>query len=66
LGPAAWERCIALAITRLDRTVAIKVLPEALQADPEFREGFDREARSIAALNHPLEVTMKWTAGLKK
>ena len=28
--------------TRLDRTVAIKILPAALAADPEFRERFDR------------------------
>ena len=39
--------------TRLDRFVAIKILPEALAADPEFRERFDREARAVAALSHP-------------
>ena len=39
--------------TRLDRIVAIKVLPAALAADPEFRERFDREARTISALDHP-------------
>jgi serine/threonine protein kinase len=39
--------------TRLDRTVAIKILPDALAADPQFRERFDREARSISQLTHP-------------
>src|SRR3989440_5405852 len=38
--------------TRLDRTVAIKVLPPHLAADPQFRERFDREARAISQLNH--------------
>src|SRR4026207_1948918 len=39
--------------TRLERTVAIKILPEALAADPHFRERFDREARAISQLDHP-------------
>ena len=39
--------------TRLDRTVAIKVLSPALATNPQFRERFSREARSISALNHP-------------
>ncbi|MSO56257.1 MAG: hypothetical protein EXQ55_04950 [Acidobacteria bacterium] len=39
--------------TRLDRTVAIKVLPAQFAADPQFRERFDREARAVATLNHP-------------
>jgi serine/threonine protein kinase/Tol biopolymer transport system component len=39
--------------TRLDRTVAIKILPDALAADPQFRERFDREARTISRLDHP-------------
>jgi serine/threonine-protein kinase len=39
--------------TRLDRTVAIKVLPASHAADVEFRNRFEREARAIAALNHP-------------
>ena len=39
--------------TRLDRAVAIKVLPAALAQDASARARFDREARSIAALNHP-------------
>ena len=39
--------------TRLDRTVAIKILSEPLAADPQFRERFDREARAISQLDHP-------------
>jgi eukaryotic-like serine/threonine-protein kinase len=39
--------------TRLDRIVAIKVLPAHLADDPERRERFEREARTIARLNHP-------------
>ncbi len=39
--------------TRLDRTVAIKVLPPALASDPQLRERFDREARTISQLTHP-------------
>jgi serine/threonine protein kinase len=39
--------------TRLDRTVAIKVLPPGLASQPGFRERFEREARAIAAFNHP-------------
>jgi serine/threonine protein kinase/Tol biopolymer transport system component len=39
--------------TRLDRTVAIKILPETLAVDPQFRERFDREARAISQLTHP-------------
>jgi len=39
--------------TRLERTVAIKVLPTHLSSDPDLRERFDREARAISSLNHP-------------
>jgi len=39
--------------TRLDRTVAVKVLPPHLAADPQLRERFDREARALSSLNHP-------------
>ena len=39
--------------TRLDRTVAIKVLPSQLAADPQLCERFEREARAISSLQHP-------------
>jgi hypothetical protein len=39
--------------TRLDRTVAIKVLSGSLSSDPLARERFEREARAISALDHP-------------
>src|SRR6478609_7762623 len=38
---------------RLDRMVAIKVLPPGVASDPEFRRRFEREARSVAAFSHP-------------
>ena len=43
---------------RLDRVVAIKVLPPHLAADPQFRERFDREARLISQLDDPHICTL--------
>ena len=39
--------------TRLDREVAIKILPESVAHDPERLARFDREAKAVAALSHP-------------
>ena len=39
--------------TRLDRTVAVKVLPRQFAEDDEMRRRFEREARAISALTHP-------------
>ena len=44
--------------TRLDRTVAIKVLPEHLASDPLRRERFEREAKAVSSLNHPHICTL--------
>ena len=44
--------------TRLDRTVAIKILPDALAADPQFRDRLDREARTISQFTHPNICTL--------
>jgi eukaryotic-like serine/threonine-protein kinase len=39
--------------TRLDRTVAIKVLAAHLSSSPELKQRMEREARAISSLNHP-------------
>jgi serine/threonine protein kinase len=39
--------------SRLDRDVAIKVLPEHLAQDPASQARFEREARAVAGLSHP-------------
>lgn len=39
--------------TRLDRTVAIKILPEHISGMGDFKERFEREAKAISSLNHP-------------
>ena len=44
--------------TRLDRTVTIKVLPEQFAADPTLKQRFEREAQTVAALNHPHICTL--------
>ncbi|HVE71534.1 MAG TPA: protein kinase [Thermoanaerobaculia bacterium] len=44
--------------TRLDRSVALKVLPASLRHDTDLRARFDREARTISQLNHPNICTL--------
>src|SRR5262245_27032477 len=44
--------------SRLDRTVAIKVLPAESGSSAHARESFEREARAVAALNHPHICTL--------
>jgi serine/threonine protein kinase len=43
---------------KLERLVALKILPQSLAADPTFAERFTREARLLARLNHPNIVTI--------
>jgi serine/threonine protein kinase len=44
--------------TRLDRTVAIKVLPQHLSESPELRQRLEREAKAISSLQHPNICTL--------
>lgn len=43
---------------RLERTVAIKVLPSHLSDDPDLKQRFEREAKAISQLNHPNICTL--------
>src|SRR6202042_631520 len=44
--------------TRLDRTVAIKILPDHLSDNTEAKQAFEREARAISSVNHPNICTL--------
>src|ERR1700682_125222 len=44
--------------TRLDRIVAVKILPDHFADRAELRERFEREARTVASLNHPHICTL--------
>jgi Tol biopolymer transport system component len=53
LGAGGMGQVYRARDTRLNRTVAIKVLSQALADDTQFRARFDREAQAIASLTHP-------------
>src|SRR5215831_4043285 len=53
LGAGGMGEVYCARDTRLERTVAIKVLPEHLSTNAESKQRFEREARSISSLNHP-------------
>src|ERR1051325_10355461 len=53
LGTGGMGQVYRARDTRLDRSVAIKVLPPHLAQDPELRRRFEREARVISSLSHP-------------
>jgi tetratricopeptide (TPR) repeat protein len=58
LGRGGMGEVYAAQDQKLGRTVALKVLPRALMDDRERRARFEREARAVAALNHPSIVTL--------
>jgi serine/threonine protein kinase len=53
LGAGGMGEVYKATDTRLDRTVAIKVLSDRIAGDAELRARFEREARAVALLDHP-------------
>src|SRR5262249_48883798 len=58
LGRGGMGEVFAATDTKLNRRVALKVLPPATAQNADARERFEREAKAVAALNHPNIVTI--------
>src|SRR6266576_1288936 len=58
LGAGGMGEVYRASDTRLDRTVAIKVLPANLSSDPSLRQRLEREAKAVSKLSHPHICTL--------
>ena len=58
LGEGGMGQVFLARDTKLGRSVAVKVLPDALAGDPERIARFEREAKVLASLNHPHIATL--------
>ncbi len=66
IGAGGMGEVYSATDTRLERTVAIKVLPGHLAGDPQSRERFEREATAVSSLNHQFIVIRRWAFGAKR
>ena len=53
MAPGGWARCYRARDVRLNRDVALKILPARMASDPQAFARFEREAQAVAALSHP-------------
>src|SRR5215831_12424821 len=58
LGAGGMGEVYRACDTRLERTVAIKVLPAHLSSDPDRRQRLEREAKAVSKLSHPHICTL--------
>jgi len=58
LGAGGMGEVYSARDTRLDRTVALKVLPSHLSSNADLRQRFEREARAVSSINHPNICTL--------
>ena len=58
LGAGGMGEVYRATDTKLAREIALKVLPPGMAGDPDRLARFQREARAVAALNHPNVVTV--------
>jgi len=63
LGTGGMREVYRALDTRLERTVAIKILPAHLSSDPGRKQRFEREAKTISSLNHPHVCVLYAPAG---
>ena len=58
LGAGGMGEVYSANDTRLDRTVAVKVLPASLSSDPSLKQRLEREAKAVSKLYHPHICTL--------